>query len=334
MHLPLSRSAVILVCLGVLLAPRVALAQAKPQEISFETADKVELKGTFFAGGGKNASAVILLHELGGDRSKGGWEALGKKLSADGFSVLAFDFRAHGESTTVDPKYFWNYPTNARTFRPNKTRDKISLADLLKNQKFYLPMLVNDIIAAKKYMDQRNDAADCNTSNTIVVGAKEGAALGAIWMRGEMGRRRMIPNAFNPMFPPQPDPKGRMEGEDIRSAIWLSIPEKLGADSMATILKFPVIRDKVPMAFFYGEKDDVHAKAAQNIYNAMGGKSLDATKLRVKEKTASAGGELLGKEGLGTEDDISAYIKTVMDRKAEKPWAQRDAEKLPLPPIK
>lgn len=334
MHLSLSRSALILVCLSVPLAPRLAWAQAKPQEISFETADKVELKGTFFAGGGKNAPAVILLHELGSDRSKGGWEALGKKLSGDGFAVLAFDFRAHGDSTTVDPKYFWNNANNSRTFKPTKTRDKIGLPDLMKNQKFYLPVLVNDIIAAKRYMDQRNDSEDCNTSNTIVIGAKEGAALGAIWISRELTRRRMIPNPFNPMLPPQFDPKGRMEGEDIRSAIWLSIPEKLGADSMATILKNPAIRDKIPMAFFYGEKDELHAKAAQSIYNAMGGKSLDATKVRVKDKTASAGGELLGKEGLGTEDDISAYIKTVMDRKAEKPWARRDAEKLPLPPIK
>lgn len=330
-----SRCLVVLASLAVLLSPRICLAQAKPQEVSFETADKVELKGTFYAGGGKNSPAVILLHEIGSDRSKGGWDKLAKELSTDGYAVLSFDFRAHGESTAVDPKTFWNNANNSRAFKPTKQRDKISLPDLLKNQKTYLPVLINDIIAAKRYMDVRNDSEDCNTSNTIVVGAKDGAGLGAIWMSREMNRVRMIPNPLNPMFPPQLDPKKRMEGEDIRAAVWLSIPEKVAGESMTTILKAPGIRDKVPMAFFYGEQDPVYAKISESIYNAMkaGAKDFDATRLRKKD-SKSAGAELLGKEGLGTEKDVSNYIRSVMDRKAEKPWGRRDAEKLPLPAIK
>lgn len=337
MHLPLSRSSVILlVCLAVLLSPRISHAQGKAQEVSFETADKVELKGTFYPGAGKNSPAILFLHELGSSRDKGGWDELGKKLSAEGFACLAFDFRAHGESTTVNPQFFWANQNNQRTFKAGKSRDKITLPDLLKNQKYYLPILINDIMAAKKYLDQRNDSSDCNTSNTILIGAKEGAGLGVQFISRELTRRRMIPNPFNPMLPPQLDPKNRMEGEDIRAAIWLSIAERINGELVTTILKNPAIRDKIPMAFFYGEKDEPHAKAAQAIFAAMktGAKDFDATRLRAKANTNSAGADLLGKEALGTEADIANYIKTVMDRKAEKPWGTRDAEKLPLPPIK
>lgn len=331
-----SRQCVVAACVAsMLLLPARLLAQGKPQEISFETADKVELKGTFYAGGGKSSPAILMIHDIGSDRSKGGWDELGKLLSKEGFAALSFDFRAHGESTVVvDPKVFWANGLNARTFRPTKERDKIGLADFMKNRKIYQSMLINDIAAAKRYLDVRNDSEDCNTANTIIIAAGEGAALATIWMSREMTRIRLIPNPLNPMFPPQIDPKRRMEGEDIRSAIWLSIPDRFGADSMSTILKTPAIRDKIPMAFFYGEQDDVHAKAAQAIYSTMkiGAKDFDATRLRKKD-TKSAGAELLGKK-LETEEDIVNYIRTVMDRKAEKAWNKRDAEKLPPPPIK
>src|SRR5262249_37940227 len=149
------------------------------------TADKVTLKGSFYPGAnGKKSACVILLHEFGSDRTKGGWDDLAKALEKEGFAVLSFDFRGHNDSCTVDPQYFWNFPMNA-VFRRSKTGDTISANDIKLKKFTYLPHLINDIAAAKRYLETRNDASDCNVSNLFIIGSKEGAALGASWLAYE-----------------------------------------------------------------------------------------------------------------------------------------------------
>ena len=63
-----------------------------------------------------------------------------------------------------------------------------------------LVLAVNDIAAARRYLEVRNDAGDCNLSNLILVGAKEGAALGSLWIAEEWQRPHLIQNPINPLL--------------------------------------------------------------------------------------------------------------------------------------
>src|SRR5437879_4389623 len=72
---------------------------ANHKKINFNTVDGVEIKGTFYPSAGK-APAVLLLHALGEDSRKKNWVNLAEELQKNGFAVLTFDFRGHGESTT------------------------------------------------------------------------------------------------------------------------------------------------------------------------------------------------------------------------------------------
>ena len=152
-------------------------APPKPEEVKFDTADKVELHGTFYASGKNKSPCVILVHKIGGNRQQQGLEKLARALQESNYAVLSFDLRGHGDSTSVE-RTFWQVPTNATLIRgANISKEKISYRDFAPT---YYPMLANDLSAAKRYLDQQNNAGSCNSSNTIVIGAEEGAAIGAL----------------------------------------------------------------------------------------------------------------------------------------------------------
>lgn len=303
-----------------------APAAARADEVQFETADKVELKGTFYPGSKKSA-CVIMLHKLGGNRQQKGWEELAQALNKAGYAVLGFDFRGHGDSTSVGPIFWRSGVHNSMIKGASKMPTKISYKDFPPN---YLPYLANDVAAAKRYLDQQNDAGACNSSNVVVVGAEEGAAIGALWMASEWYRNKMTKNAFGI---PAPDPSGKKEADDLAAAIWLSIPHKLGNYDVSSWLKGPgnKLRDKVPMVFFYGDKDTADSKAANSLFSSLkaaGKAKLEFTALRGKAVKLT-GADLLGKKALKTEEDITGYLENVLQKRGQKAWVQRDPERGP-----
>ena len=177
------------------LAPSSHAQLPKPRAASFKTKDGVELQGTFYPSPkGRDAHVVMLLHGIGGNMQQNGWDALAQELQKEEFAVLAFDFRGHGNSknitvgapptpTTPGKPGFWDHQVNrqmaTRRFNPAQPAKVIDHAEFNPS---YLPMLVNDIAAAKLFLDERNDAMECNSSRLIVLGAQEGAALGLTWM--------------------------------------------------------------------------------------------------------------------------------------------------------
>lgn len=73
------------------------------RNVKFESADKVEIAGTFYESPKANSPAVLLLHQWGSSRKS--YDAFAKQLQAKGFDVLAIDGRGFGESTkTTDGK--------------------------------------------------------------------------------------------------------------------------------------------------------------------------------------------------------------------------------------
>jgi dienelactone hydrolase len=69
----------------------------EPQDISFDGADGLAIQGTFYPGSGDGPRpGVILLHMNGGNR--GDWDAFARQLADNGYTALAVDMRAHGET--------------------------------------------------------------------------------------------------------------------------------------------------------------------------------------------------------------------------------------------
>src|SRR5712692_6728225 len=254
MHLPFGKHQFmgLLTALAILTLPGGIRAQDKAQDkksdtsdnVKFDSVDGVELRGTFYPASKAKAPAVLMLHRYGGNRE--GWDNLATDLQKAGFAVLTFDFRGHGESTKVSPD-FWKYTANTNHIRGANKADKKTIRQSdFRND--YLPMLVNDIVAAKRYLDKQNDAGLCNSSNLIVVGAEEGAALGCLWIREEWDRLPQIKGALNRLIY---DPQGKPFGEDIAAAIWISPSAGLNGRSVGSYLRDrKEIRERTPMLFY------------------------------------------------------------------------------------
>lgn len=68
-----------------------------PQTVKFESADKVEIVGTFYESPKANSPAVLMLHQWQSNRAAFGEFA--RRIQAKGFGVLAIDGRGFGDST-------------------------------------------------------------------------------------------------------------------------------------------------------------------------------------------------------------------------------------------
>jgi cephalosporin-C deacetylase-like acetyl esterase len=327
----------------LLVLPQAGRAAPKPDKpnkfnkVKFDTFDQVEIHGSFYPShAGNQAPCVILLHQIGGNREQAGWADLAERLQ-DNYSVLTFDFRGHGDSTDVGMG-FWADRNNVNGVRgANVAKKSISYRDF--NLSYY-PMLVNDIAAARHFLDQKNDAGQCNSSNIIVIGAQDGAALGAMWIASEWRRRQMPKNPFG-VIPPAAGGVNLM-GKDVVCAVWLSMNPSIGKMTRAETLAnwftnvAPQIREKVPMYFISGEADDASKRVAQYLVKvlttgAKGSKVSKLTGTRTIEKTKLTGRELLGKKALGTEEYILKYIDKVMDERAAAGPERDKAGRAPYP---
>ena len=297
-------------------------AQTEATAVQFTTFDKVELHGSFYScSKGKEAPCVILLTKFGSDREKANWKELAESLRPD-YAVLSFDFRGHGESTEVSPQ-FWQVANNFIIKGAGRMPTHINFKDF---PLAYLPVLANDISAAKRYLDERNDSGTCNSSNVILIGAEEGAAIAALWIDSEFQRPHYTKNAFGQWTV---DPQQKVEGEDIAAGIWLSMPRTLGNVFVGGLLRGRV-REKVPMAFFFGEQDYKGRQAAQAILTYLAQSSRDKmeqTRPRGKD-TKLAGTDLL-KSDLGTIKDINEYLTRVMDRRGKRAAIPRNPNEGP-----
>jgi uncharacterized protein len=75
----------------------VTLSAAPAQKIRFRSDPNIELVGTFWPIPAADAPAILMLHGNGSNR--GSMTEMAAFLNKNGYSVLAIDFRGHGEST-------------------------------------------------------------------------------------------------------------------------------------------------------------------------------------------------------------------------------------------
>jgi alpha-beta hydrolase superfamily lysophospholipase len=304
------------------------------KRVPFTTADGVELAGTYYpaAGMSKKDAIVLLLHNFdplkGGDSHQDGWDHLAGELQAAGYSVFTFDFRGFGGSKTVDPQKFWRMPHN----RGAGGLVGMKLPESIDHKKFsrnYYPYLVNDITAAKAFLDRKNDDGELNTSNLIVIGAGNGATLGAMWLLSQCRLHRDRASLVPFQQPALDDP----EGKDVAAAVWLSInPQFPGGNFPLRGALREVGRDcKINMAFVFGKRDNASANFARNMISeirGVGGKQLNLNFTGPKEvDTALAGSKLLD-ESLPTEKwIIESYLNPVIENRGVKERRRREIDR-------
>jgi hypothetical protein len=306
------------------------------KRVTFKTCDGVELGGTFYPNpGGKRDACVLLLHNFdqkkGGDSHKDGWDHLAQELQKAGYAVLSFDFRGFGDSKNVE-KEFWNLNRNphnsivkgARMAKPPETIDQKDFPGV------YYPYLVNDVAAARAYLERQNDAQQVNLSNLIVIGAGEGALLGQLWVTSEWRRRKVVAGGGGGV-----GLDDTSEGRDVMAVVHLSLSPSLAGRSLANQLHGWVIETgaefKVPITFVHGEKDDrgrdLAKKLLNDIKNPPNGikkpEKLEFTEEKVIDGTELTGSQLL-QNSLDTEKVILGHLDKLLDKRGAKEWRKRE----------
>lgn len=326
-------AALFLGAVGVTLPARAQEAAGDTGEkVRFVTPDGVTIHGTFFRGP-RAAPAVLMLHPLGKDesRNKKNWVALAQQLQKD-FSVLTFDFRGHGDSTEIDSQLYYHYPLNGTATKNARVdRTRIEFKDILPQ---YYSIFCNDVAAAKSYLERtKNDLGLCNTQNFVVIGAEQGATVGAVWANSEWFRYRMeVASGLLGIAAPRFD--SRPEGKWISSYVFLSISPKLGNRdvSLTRLLTIPSKMNQVPSVFLYSEADKKGkdtAKVLEKDIKYGGGKKADprfamTAAVGIKSKDKLTGVDLL-QGSLKTSDQIHEWLKLTTQTNNE--WAQREFSK-------
>jgi dienelactone hydrolase len=125
-----------------------------PQTIKFESADKLEIIGTFYESPKANSPAVLLLHQWQSTRKS--YEMFAKQLQSKGFGVLAIDGRGFGESVKT---------TDGKTVSPSRTDDAVKA-------------MKADVDNAFNFLKQQKNV---DVARVGIVGASYGSSLALIY---------------------------------------------------------------------------------------------------------------------------------------------------------
>lgn len=318
-------------------SPLTASAQVKVQDVSFETADGVDLQGTFYPSkNGGGSASVIMMHSLYKDPKKGDWDGLAKTLADEGFNVLRFDFRGHGKSTELKNKQlFWADPINARTM-PSLVVKAPKVIDF-KNFKTnaYFPMFANDLMAARIALDLKNDGNTTNTSSVYLIGPEDTMTLGMLFLAAEWTRPNILQQGGAVTYVPLGKqfwaPAAEEAGKDIAACVWLSPIRNPSVSTLAMkkwVVDAPKLREENPMLCIYGALDPAGAVTSKFLFNevlvakpAAGAKlePLKFTMIKDVPKSKNIGVDLLG-NNLGTEKIVIDYLTNIeKDRKNRLP---------------
>ena len=250
--------------LAVLADPTPARAADEPQRVTLTTGDGAKLVARYYPGNqGAKSPAVIVLDDLGGDARPVACDDIARQLAKDGCTVLCFDFRGTGRSLSVESE-FWDNVNNkqfVKGYKADEPPEAIRFADFKPG---YLPTLVNDVAAARAYLERRNDARECNTGQTYVIGFGRGATLGQLWLASEWSRFR-VSGAQNKV-------SSKPEGRDVAGCVWIGPRFALDrAVPMFDLLKAAEAKKSTLTGLIY-DADDADgarfAKRCQEAFNA------------------------------------------------------------------
>jgi hypothetical protein len=256
------------------------------------------------------------------------WTRLAVALQKQGCAVLTFDFRGFGENRNGRdslPETFWKVAANAKVLLPKlkKSGGRFGAPSTLDGTQFpadYLPWLVQDIVAARCFLDIKHDERVLNSQNLIVIGAGEGGTLAAYWLAGECSRQKT--SLLRLMAKPQPP----FESRDLVAAVWL--------DPVATVWKTSFLKaadamrkqsllDKKtplpPMLFVHGKKA-TNAETRNLTWANSLGKGV-ARVAGIEGAEATGQGLLRERE---TEKVVLVFLAEVMKKRKTRDWSSRE----------
>lgn len=326
-------------------SPLSAADDIEAKRVHFTTFDEVELGGTFYrsapAGGKKDKDTVVLfLHDFrhfkGGGSQEDGWHQLAGQLQKEGYAVLSFDFRGFGNSKSVSPK-FWLFNHNRQGIRGGNKKNPPASIDEKDFSPNYFINLVNDIAAARAYLNILNDASEVNSSNIVLVGAGQGATLGALWLASELRRQKdnqsdRLILGMAPLFQRLDEP----EGLDVAAAVWMTVYPTLEGKPLGRSLINALVDEakkaRIPAYFLYA-KNDKKANDFLNLNNDLKTLISENSKKKggVKEKTIPGAGDLAGSKLLSsrykTADYILDYLNNVVEERGSRTRKDRQDQK-------
>src|SRR5262249_20380970 len=184
------------------------------------------------------------------------------------------------------------------------------------------PMLVNDIAAAKRYLDRRTDANQCNSSNVILIGADDAAALGLLYLA----------SAWRPQYGTAFQPAAAPSGNDIACAVWVGTTQNVRGNSLIPMTQWVNLTPqmaKTPMCCLYVADDTRGRSVATNLDKALR-QTRQASKLSthiaLKERAAN-NRDLLKRPQ--TEDTITKFLAKVFDDRGISAPQRKDIDRIP-----
>ena len=323
---------------------------ARGEPVSFKSVDGVKLSGVFYKAMDAAKPVVLMLHDYKANPNDVVWEDTAKLCLAKGFNVLRFDFRGHGKSVEVVPGEFWVRNEN-RNFITGGTAANVATKTAIKVADFrpaYFPMLVQDIAAARNYLDQLNDSGTVNTSTVYLLGAGDAVGVGFLYMASEWSRERIKPNVGVPAQYVSPRralfPASEPAGPDIGGAIWLG-PNRNQSIPLPNLKEWSVnaatveLRSQTRMLFLYGEKDSRASAFSKQLFSDVlmidrrttpNGSPLSKPEFtsyyRDIKGSAASGTKLLG-NNLGTEKLIGVFLSDIDKDRSAKTRKSREWDK-------
>lgn len=315
----------------------------EPEDVAVPTADGLRLSGTWYPGSlGKQADLVIVLHAYGSNTSKGPYATMAKEIQAKGFSVLTFDMRGHGKSTTNrtigDAKQFVDrnlFPFNTWS-GTSTSANAVKSIDVKNFKTNYYPHLLNDVIAARRFVDSRNDAGECNSGRIHIIADRDAGNLALLWTCLEFTR-----NGVNPIVPNGVAPN-HIAGSDIMSITFLSpkpttntglknLTNKLLRDKERPEIGVG-IKEKVAMAFVYNTEAEKSTDFASSLFTSYWGlkptvkEDKELGKYLIEVKGAKLIGIDLMDEKLDTSKSIATFIAATKKKNVNgNDWKMRNA---------
>ncbi len=282
--------------------------------VTLTTGDGAKLSARYFPGNkGAKSPAVIVLDDLADDARPAVCDDIALQLAKEGCTVLCFDFRGTGKSRNVEPE-FWDDMNNrqmVKGFKMDDPPETIKFADFKPG---YLPSLVNDVAAARAYLERRNDARECNTGQVYVIGYGRGAALGQLWIASEWSRFR-VSGVQNKLA-------ARPEGRDVMGCVWVGPQFALDRQAvpMLDLLRRAETKKSMLVGLLYDSNDETgarFAKQCQDTFNATDKAALVAAHA-VPHET-----KLLGERG-EVPERIGKFVAGMRKNQEQPIWENRN----------
>ncbi|MGD0653033.1 MAG: alpha/beta fold hydrolase [Thermoguttaceae bacterium] len=284
----------------------------KPEDVTLQTADSVQLVATYYRGGkGKESIPIVLLHGWKHNRTDY-TKDFAPFLQSKGFAVVVPDLRGHGDSTRLKTLY-----------GKDETLDAVTLAP----KQFNL-MVYQDLKAVKEFLWEKNNAGELNLDKLCVVGAEMGAsiALEFAW--------------YDAMGYDQGSPEyGSLKlGRFVKALVLISPETSFKGIDIRHAVQNPAVRNDISVLILLGNGDNKALSEAKRVYSIFERdhpkpdpekKADQQTLFFTPLETKLQGANLLTEKNLKTEEIINAFLNLrLVKSDAAKSWLWKE-RKLP-----